>query len=628
MTQKEISTRQNAPLKETWDISKLYKNFDAWESDFAALPTPEELNTHLNKTYVNKLSSSPKTIANALSEYHILARKLMNLYTYAGLKNTEDVGEPIANNAKSKMNTKYSELMAAWSFLNPELLQIKELNSWLVPESSCRDELKPYYYELKELIRSKKHILSSAEENILAQLGSVFTHNGEIHSQWSNVDTVFPSATDALGNKHILTNGRYGLLMNSSDRTLRKSAWENYNQEISKHRNTIASNFYAHLSNCSIRAKIKKFSSFLESELFADDIPTSLYNNLIAQVRTQLPLLHRSMHLRAKILEIQNEKKETRVFPYDRVVSLVHGNKFSQRVLKKAQNQKLYSWVEACELVLNACKPLGEEYCAVARKGLLEERWADYTENVGKRSGAFSWGTYDSNPVMMITWTGTLNDVFTLAHELGHSMHSYFSNKNQPYHLSSYTIFVAEVASTLNEALLSDYLLNSNPTEQLAGEVLSQGLEGFEGTVLRQLMFATFERDTSQKVDSGEALSANDFDSIYDSLSKEWFGNSMEHLPLQKHEWMRIPHFYNTFYVYKYATSYCASAALCERLIKKPSETATVILNLLKSGGSKSPLAQMLDAGVDFIHGTPVQDAFKIYEQRIEAAEKLFLAAE
>jgi oligoendopeptidase F len=249
----------------------------------------------------------------------------------------------------------------------------------------------------------------------------------------------------------------------------------------------------------------------------------------------------------------------------------------------------------------------------------------DWAENEGKRSGAFSWGTYDSNPVIHMTWTGTLDNVFTLAHELGHSMHTFLSNRAQPYHLASYTIFVAEVASTLNEALLADHILTREPTTELGKEVLSQTLEGFEGTVLRQVLFATFERDAAAKVDEAIPLGPDEFDALYLALNKEWYGAEGGGLPLVAHEWMRIPHFYSTFYVYKYATSYCASAALLEALKENPTAARGRVMGLLQAGGSKPPMDILRDAGVDFSTPAPVERAFQTYKRNVDRARAVFV---
>jgi oligoendopeptidase F len=314
------------------------------------------------------------------------------------------------------------------------------------------------------------------------------------------------------------------------------------------------------------------------------------------------------MNLRKKILGLD------KVFLYDRYVSLA-----------RQQKEFKISFKDACDLILKSLAPLGADYVATARKGLNDEKWVDWAENEGKRSGAFSWGTYDSNPVMMLTWTGSLNDLFTLAHELGHSMHSWMSNSSQPYHLAGYTIFVAEVASTLNEVLLSDYILTHMPDSPLARDCLSHWLQGFEGTVLRQTLFATFERDVSRLVDSGEAMTADLFDKTYAGLVNEWYGSESGFDQLNSSEWMRIPHFYSTFYVYKYATSFCASLALFEELKGKDTEVAARerILGLLKAGGSKSPLNILHDSGVDFRTPAPVKKAFQTYERFLNRVEEI-----
>ena len=313
------------------------------------------------------------------------------------------------------------------------------------------------------------------------------------------------------------------------------------------------------------------------------------------------------MRLRKKILKLDT------VAPYDRSVSL-----FIQDI------EPRFTWEEACELVLFAIKPLGEEYVSIAKKGLTEDRWVDRAENKGKRSGAFSWGTYDSRPYILQTFKGTLGDVYTLAHELGHSMHSYYSHRAQAYHNSSYTIFVAEVASTLNESLLTNYILNESNNIELMKTVISEAIQNFEGTVFRQVLFAAFEKEVAKISDIGGVFTPGILEDLYLSLIKEWYGESSCCPEFTKHEWMRIPHFYSAFYVYKYATSYCASLSLSEKLLSSPEEGLENIFSLLKAGGSRSSLDILKNAQVDLLSPDPIMNAFLHYARNIERAEKMF----
>jgi oligoendopeptidase F len=600
-----LPKRHQVDPAQTWDLSKLFTDLNDWQRAFDSLPAEEELNTELVRRFKGQLKSGgPSLIHEALHVRNALVRKLENLHVYAGLRNTEDVGNDQTSSALSKIMQVNASLMAQWSFLNPELLTISELQKW------CReDPLNEFEYEISELLRAQKHVLSEKEESILTQLSTPLSQFSEIHSKWNNVDIKFPKAIDSKGQEHIVTNGRIGQLFASSDRTLRRNVFNSVYNELIKSRHLISANFFARLLTGSTSAKIRGFDSFIGSQLFADDIPSQIYDSLISEVRSQLPLLHRSMNLRKKILGLD------KVFLYDRYVSLAPQN-----------DEFKISFKDACDLILKSLAPLGADYVATARKGLTEEKWVDWAENEGKRSGAFSWGTFDSNPVMMLTWTGSLNDLFTLAHELGHSMHSWMANNNQPYHLAGYTIFVAEVASTLNEVLLSDYILTHMPDSPLARDCLSHWLQGFEGTVLRQTLFATFERDVSRLVDNGEAMTADLFDKTYAGLVNEWYGPESGFEQLNASEWMRIPHFYSTFYVYKYATSFCASLALFEELKRAGNEDAARarIIGLLKAGGSKSPLDILLDAGVDFRTPAPVKKAFQTYERFLGSVEQMF----
>lgn len=594
--------RTDVPVHQTWDLSPLFPDFDAWEKAFAALPSEETLRAEIDAKFRGKLKQGPELIFAALSHRDTTLRPLENLYVYANLRNTEDLGEARSSESGARIGMRYAQLSAAFSYLNPELLELDKLGEW-----KEQAPLSAYRYELTEILRGKAHVLSEAEETLLAQLSPVLWKFREIHSKWSNVDLKFPDAKDSAGNPHPVTHARSGLHMESPDRTLRRTTFESYYGEMAKWRNTICENFNGRFATGTLLARIKRFPGFLESQLFGDEIPVALYDTLVGTVRKNLPQLQRSMALRQRILGVE------RLAPYDRNVSL------AQIELPR------FTWEQGKELVLKSLKPLGEAYLKVAAAGLGSERWCDHAENQGKRSGAFSWGTYDSKPYMLMTWTGTLGDVFTLAHELGHSMHSYLANRAQPYHLAGYTIFVAEVASTLNEALLCNHILTQMPGTDLAREAVSYWLRGFENTVLRQVLFAAFERECAKLTDAQESLTPDRCDALFSELNREWYGPSME-LP---HElgaaWMSVPHFYNTFYVYKYATSYCASLSLCNALLKEGAPAQERVLGMLRAGGSKPPLEIMKDAGVDFLSGAPVNDAFRTYDANITRAEQLFL---
>jgi oligoendopeptidase F len=597
-----IKARQEVPVDATWDLSDLFSNFNHWQTAFNALPTVAEVTQQLETSYKGQLSDSPEKIVRVLEFRDGLSRKLVNLYVYASLRSSEDVGASEASTCLGKISNQYAALMAPFAFVDPELLQVAALDQW-----KDREPLSKYGYEMSELLRGKKHVLSEKEENLLARLSPCLGRNAEIFSKWNNVDLQFEDVLDGAGHSHTLSHSRYGSYLESSDRVLRENTFRTFYRTFSKWRHTIAANFYSRLLTGSTLAKVRSYDGFLHSQLFQDDIPLSLYDNLIASVRAHLPKLSRSLQLRKSVLKIDA------VHHYDRYVSLASGK------------GRRFSWNEAVEIVLASVAPLGEEYVAIARKGLTQDRWVDYAENTGKRSGAFSSGSYDSRPYILMTWTGTLADVYTLAHELGHSMHSYLSNQAQPYHIARYTIFVAEVASTLNESLLTEHLLNAQGDRGLREEVCSYWLKGFEATVIRQVLFATFERDTAARVDAGEPLTADAFDEVYESLNKEFYGVHSAIDPEVKNEWMRIPHFYSTFYVYKYATSYCASLSLLESLIKDSASGRKQVMTLLRTGGSISPLDTMRAAGIDFLSGQVFEDAFSVYDQNIARAESLFL---
>lgn len=600
----DILCRKQVPEDETWNLKDLFLDFNDWEQKLSQLPSESNLESHLNKTFKGKLGHSPQILFDCLQYRDLISRQLENLYVYAHLRQTEDVEDTESSEKSGKIDNIMALLSSKFSFLEPEILTIPQLQEWITKEP-----LVTYGYKLSELLRKKLHILSEKEETLLARLQVPLSVYDNIHSKWNNADLKFLPAKDKDGKEHIVSNSRYSLNLQSQDRVLRENNFNSYYTEIAKWRNTITENYYGNMIAGSTLAKIRNFQGFLESSLFEDNIPVSLYDNLIETVRSNLYLLHRSMALRKNVLKIDV------VAPYDRYVSLYYQDK-----------EPKFSWEEGCRLVLEAIKPLGEEYISIAKKGLTTDRWVDRAENKGKRSGAFSWGTYDSRPYMMQSWTGTLGDVYTLAHELGHSMHSYYSHKNQPYHNASYTIFVAEVASTLNEALLSDYILTHESETELAKMVISESIENFEGTVLRQVLFAAFEKEAARIADNGDVFTPDGLEEFYLNLNKEWYGNNSFYPEFNKYEWMRIPHFYSAFYVYKYATSYCASLSLAEKLKTNLHETQEKILNFLKSGGSIPSLDILKAAGVNLLSPQPIDNAFQNYKRNLERAEKLFHA--
>jgi oligoendopeptidase F len=603
MSSNTIPKRKDVSEEETWKLDDLFKDFNEWEKSFQELPDAQTLNKLLEERFKNKLGESPSKLYECLTYRDELSRKLDNLYVYANLRAAEDVSNKEANEFTGRIDFKSSEIYSQLAFIEPEILTIPNISSWITTEP-----LNTYKFKLEETLRFKNHILSEKEEAILSQMGVALRVFDDIHSKWNNADLKFNPVLDSEGKEHIVSNSRLSLNMQSHDRVLRENTFNSFYTEISKWRNTITSNYYGNMISGSTYAKIKKYISFIESRLFDDDIPLSLYENLIAAIRNNLDSLHYSMGLRKKILKID------KVAPYDRYVSL-----FKSETLPK------FSWEEGRDLVLSAIAPLGEEYVSIARKGLTTDRWIDRAENEGKRSGAFSWGTYDSRPYMLQTWNNTIGDVYTLAHELGHSMHSYYSHKFQPYHYGSYTIFVAEVASTLNEALLTDYILEKYANTDLAKSVLSEAIGNFEGTVLRQTLFASFEKEAASIVDSGEVFTPDRMDEIYFNLVKDWYGEHSAYPEFIKHEWMRIPHFYSPFYVYKYATSYCASLSLSQSLKKNPESTREKIFSFLKSGGSKPSLEILKLAGVDLLEPTAINNAFLDYRQNVKKGEELFL---
>jgi oligoendopeptidase F len=598
-------SRQAVPVEQTWDLSSLFSNWQDWETCLASLPTPQSLASLLQDTYIGRIDQAP-VLLDFIVYRMGLSRKLENLYVYAGLKQTEDGTNPTAQQYSQKVEILYSLLEAEFAFFEPELLACSNAALAALLQDPV---LQDYRFYLEELVRGKPHVLSKDKEETLSLLSPVLGSFGTIHHQWNDVDQTFPTVTDSNGMEQPLSHARISKLMESKDRVLRQRAFEAYYGRIAEYKNTIASTYYAHIQTNSIMSRMRGYSSTLQGALFGTNIPESLYANLVQGVKDKIGLFHESLAIRKNRLGLDTLEA------WDKYVPL------------SVDELPEFSWEEGRDTVLAAIAPLGTDYVEKARRGLTVDRWVDRAENAGKRSGAFSWGTYDSNPFMLQTWTNTLNDVYTLAHELGHSMHSLYSRTTQPYQYGQYTIFVAEVASTFNEILLTHHL-RKHPNPTVRFEVVSQAIENFEGTILRQTMFADFEWQCSKAVDAGEPLATSDFRDIYQNLLETWYGTKTENTQsdtgntttkhynihgLEGDSWIRIPHFYSSFYVYKYATSFITSIALYQRYLTLGDAAITQYFSLLKAGGSKPSLEILKDAGVDLLDPATFESAFVYY---------------
>lgn len=588
--------RSKIEEKFKWQIEKMYESKEAVEKDI------QQVKELISKTkeYKGKLGDSWENLYEALNVSEKVSQILQNLYVYTHMKQHEDtrINENQALATKTDMLS--TELSMATSYLVPELLSI---NDEKLKEFLKNEKLNFYKKHIQDILREKPHTLNEREEEILAATADLSGIAENVYEMLSFADLEFPEIEDEEGNKVKLTQSNYSLFLKSKNPKVRKEAFEATYLVYGKYKNTFASTLYGGIKSEIFYAKIRKYESALQSSLFQDDISVDVYNNLISAVDENLDALNKYINLRKKFLGL-NE-----LHMYDLYVPLT--DKYDMKI----------TYEEAQEIILKALSPLGDEYLSLIKRA-FDERWIDVYENEGKQGGAYSWGSYDSNPYILMNYNDDLNSLFTLIHELGHSMHSYYSKHNQPYLYSSYKIFVAEVASTLNELLLINYLLENSKSKEEKIYLLNYYLEQFRTTVYRQTMFGEFEKLTHESVESGEPLTAQEFTSIYYKLNEKYYGKSTivdEEIGL---EWARIPHFYSNFYVYKYATGFSAASALSQQILEEGQPAVDRYITFLKSGGSDYPLNQLRAAGVDMEKKESIDEVLKTFSDLVDELEK------
>jgi len=577
-----------------WDLSSLYHNDEEWEESFKKLdPLVEAIAAFSGK--LNEASS----IRGCFDASVTMERLLSDLFCYASLRRSEDTRAEAGQSMYSRIYSKYVQAVSQIAFVEPEILSLKEEEL----ESITQDALlEPFRFKMEQLLRQKAHMLSASEEKLLASFGEVFSAPGDIAENLQDADMVFDSAQDSEGKEHEVTGSNYILLQTSTDRTLRLNSFRSLYKGYRQHINTYAASYSGCVKGAAAEAKVRHYDSSRAMAMDGENIPGSVYDNLIETVRSFMPAMYRYVKLRRRLLELDE------IHYYDLYAPLTAGS------------EKKYTYEQAQQMVLDAVAPLGEEYGETVRKA-FKERWLDVYPNRGKSSGAYSSGTYDSSPYILLNYTGTLDSVSTIAHEMGHSMHTWRSNHTQPAQYADYTLFVAEVASTVNENLLIEQLLRKekDPTERLA--LLAQYLENFKGTVYRQTMFAEFEMKAHRMAEEGEALSPAALNSLYLGLIKDYFGEDLVIDEEVQYEWARIPHFYRPFYVYKYATGYSTATALSEMILSEGNPAVQRYLEFLSMGGSRYPLDELRHAGVDLTTPEPVAAALRKFEKILEDAE-------
>jgi oligoendopeptidase F len=594
--------RAEVPPEDRWNLEPLYPSVEAWEADFAeARALPERV-----AAYAGRLSEADTVLAEALEAWFGATRRVEKLYVYAHLSSDQDLDDSASQGLYDRARSLFTALLSAGAYLAPEILAIDDetMGRWLEGEA-----LAPYVFWLRDQLRAKPHTLSSAEERLMAMVSEPLAALQRAYSVLKNVEVSarLPQVADDAGQPRRLSHASFIELQESPDRDVRRAAFQAYYQEWAGNRATAAATLDGAIKAHVFEARARNHPSALAAALFEDNVDTAVYDALIGAVHDALPAFYRYVALRKRLLGVDA------LHMYDNYVS----------VLPKVGLR--YTYDEAVETVLRGLAPLGPEYVDTAREGLTGG-WVDRYENAGKRSGAYSSGCYDSWPYMLMNYTGTLDSVFTLAHELGHSMHSLYSNRAQPYHLADYRILVAEVASTTNEALLNHHLLETTTDRTTRAYLVDRYLDNFRATLFRQTMFAEFEKRVHEQVEAGQPLTKDWLDATYYDLVRLYFGDAVafdeEDAPIA-YEWARVDHFYYFYYVYKYATGMASAIAIAAAIQRGEPGALERYLAFLQSGGSDYPLELLKRAGVDLTTPQPVASALGEFDRLVGELEGL-----
>ncbi|WP_186429793.1 oligoendopeptidase F [Clostridium sp. BSD9I1] len=593
---KKVKRREEILDADRWDIEKIYKNKEDWEKDFLKLKD-EALKL---KDFQGKLNDS-KELLNFLKLDEEISRIADKLFIYASLKSDEDTGNNANQSLKNKMQSYAAELSAMESFFIPEILSYKEGTIEKAIEENS--ELKVYELMLKRLLKKKPHTLSKEVEEVMASVSDALNAPSNIFRMLTNADMTFPTIKDEEGNEVELTEGNYGIFIKSKNRRVREDAFKTLFATYEHFKNTIASSLTSSIKNFAFVAKTRNYKSSLEASLKPNDIQLEVYDNAIKTINDNLDSLHRYVTIKKKLLGLDE------IHMYDLYVPIIDAPKSH------------IEFDEAVNIVKTALQPLGEEYITIFDEG-IKNRWIDIYENKGKRKGAYSWGSYDTMPYVLLNYNYELNDVSTFAHEMGHSIHSYYSKKEQPYIYADYTLFCAEVASTVNENLLINYLIKNENDENKKLYLINTQLEQIRTTVFRQIMFAEFEKITHEKIDAGEPLTSEDLCKIYHEINVRYFGGDMIIDKEIDMEWARIPHFYNDFYVYQYATGYSAANSFVKSILENGKDSVEKYKGFLKSGGSDYPINILKKAGVDMTSPKPIKDTIARFNELLDMLDK------
>jgi oligoendopeptidase F len=593
---KKLKSRNEIPDQYKWKIEKIYKNVEVWEDDFRLL----KLKAPKLIEYAGRLGEADKLLEFFKFDEEI-SRLADKLFMYAHLKSDEDKNNSTYQVINDKINTYMAELKSIEAFFRPEILSLAE--GEINREIEQVPELKKYEFVLNDILKFKPHSMSKEQEELMAAVSDCLDAPGNIYSMLSDADMTFPIIKDENNNEVQLTEGNYFEFIRSKDRRVRKETFEALFDTYGKYKNTFATSLTSSIKNFIFNAKTRKYGSSLEASLKPNEIPLEVYNNSIATINNHLNSLHRYVSIKKKLLALEE------IHMYDLYVPIIDTPK------------EYIEFETGVEIVKEGLKPLGQEYINIFQEG-INEGWIDVYENKGKTGGAYSWGGYDTMPYVLLNYNNGLNDVSTLAHEMGHSVHSYYSRKNQPYIYSEYTLFCAEVASTTNECLLIHHLIEKEEDEKKKLYLINQELEQIRTTVFRQIMFAEFEKITHESLEEGKPLTSEDLCSIWHELNRKYFGDEMVIDSEIDMEWARIPHFYSDFYVYQYATGYAAANSFASMIINNRDDAVEQYKGFLKSGGSNYPINILKYAGVDMTTSKPLEDTIRRFEELLDMLDK------
>lgn len=597
--------RQAVPREDQWDVTTLYPTFETWEKEFHnSIPetTPRWPSLTSNK---GSLKTSPQHLRTFLEKFFNLSRSITKLYTYAHLRHDEDIANDTYKGAYQKIVNALHDFAQETAWIEPEILAIDDATMAKFLKDSA---LAPYTFYLEKILRVKAHRLPEREEELLAMSGKALQAPHKAFSALNDADFKFGVVADAQGKEHELTHGSFSAFLRDRDRTLRKNSYQKLHGQFESYENTLCELLHGEIQSHVFEAKARRYASCLDASLHPKNIDTSVYHALIKTVRENLKPLHKYVELRKKIMGLDT------IHLYDTYAPLV-----------KNVDIKM-SYKEAEEIVIEAVAPLGAEYQNILRKGLLSERWVDRFENKNKRSGAYSSGCYDSMPYILMNYKPIIKEVFTLAHEAGHSMHSYLTHKNQPYQYGDYPIFLAEVASTFNEELLMHLLLQRTKSKEEKIYLINEKIEDLRGTFFRQAMFAEFELKLHEFAEKNIPITPKLLKDEYESLLKTYFGPSITIDPVGTIEWARIPHFYYNFYVYQYATGISAAMALSDKVLHGSTKERDDYLGFLKAGSSRYPIDILTSAGVDMRTGEAVKSTVKTFARLVDELEAEMLS--